>query len=364
MNAEKLLGVGIIGASAGRGWAKISHVPAVKQLTGLKLVAVASGSQEKAEAAAKAFGAETGYANGEELVNDPRVDLVAVAVKVPDHRELVLAALAAGKHVFCEWPLGRNLAETEEMAAAADAAGVHVAIGLQTRLNRAAQRARELIGSGAIGRVLSARIYSSTMAFGPRVEAEMAFAEKTENGVTLVTIQGAHTLDFAIAILGPFADLTALTTTQYPQVEIGEGAPPQARATSDHLLVQARLADGGGALSVEVAGGRPTGATPFRFEVTGETGNLVLEGGAPRGFQSGLLRLLLRGELQTLDEKPATLPDTAANVAGVYAALRNDILQGTRIVPDFHHAARLARLIDATLASAETGTRQAAADWP
>ena len=60
----KTLGVGIIGASADRGWAKISHVPAVQGIAGLELVAVASGSQAKADAAVEAFGAKAGYVSG------------------------------------------------------------------------------------------------------------------------------------------------------------------------------------------------------------------------------------------------------------------------------------------------------------
>src|SRR5579872_6065373 len=105
----KALGVGIIGASAERGWAKLAHVPAVQRLAGLELVAVASGKQAKAGACAQRFRAEAGYADGRQLIQDPKVDIVTIAVKVPDHRELVLAALAAGKNIYCEWPLGRNL---------------------------------------------------------------------------------------------------------------------------------------------------------------------------------------------------------------------------------------------------------------
>ena len=354
----KNLGVGIIGASAERGWAKDSHVPAVQKLPGLELAAVASGSPAKAAAAAQAFGAKAGYADAKDLIRDPHVDLVAVAVKVPDHRELVLAALAAGKHIYCEWPLGRNLAETEEMAQAADAAGVHVAIGLQTRLNPGARRAAELLAGGVIGRVLNARIYSGTMAFGPKVEAAMAFGEKAENGVTLVTIQGAHTVDFASAVLGPWADVTALASTQYPEVKIGGDLERQRRSTPDHLLTLSRLV-GGGVLGMEVVGGLPAEATPFRLEVTGAEGNLVLAGGAARGFQSGRLHLSVNGQAVSVDEGAAAgLPDAAANVASVYAALRDDVLKGTRTSPDFHHAVRLMRLVDTVMSSSETGMRK------
>lgn len=365
MTKTKSLGVGIIGASAERGWAKDSHVPAVQQLAGLHLAAVASGNQAKAAAAAKAFGATAGYGNVNDLIQDPNVDIVTVAVKVPDHRALVLSALAAGKHVYCEWPLGRDLAETEALSAAAQKAGVLVAIGLQTRLNPAARRAAELVAAGAIGRVLSARLYAATVAFGPKWGAADAYLDDPANGATLVSIHGGHPLDLACMVLGPLAEMSALTSIQYPEIEVGDDAKRQPRVIPDHLLVQARLAEGGGALSLEVAGGRPSGATPFRLEVTGDGGDLILEGGAPRGFQSGRLLLRLKGQLQAVDEgEVAALPDPAANVAGVYAALRDDVFGSTSTVPGFDHAVRLARLIDAVCVSGEKGTRIPATDWP
>jgi predicted dehydrogenase len=357
------LGVGIIGASADYGWARESHVPAVRKLEGLELMAVATNSQATADAAARAFGAKAAYGDGADLIRDPDVDLVAVCVNAPAHLPLVLGALEAGKHIYCEWPLGRSTPEAKEIAAAALAAGVHAAVGLQTRMNSAALRARDLIASGAIGCPLSARVYSSTAAFGNQTQAAGSYTERPENGVTLVTIQGAHTLDLAIAVLGGLADITAMTTIQYPEIQVGDNATPQARVTPDHVLVQARLA-GGAALSVEVAGGRPL-ETPFRLEVVGEQGVLALDGGAPRGFQSGRLRLSLNGEAQHVDEgELASMPDTAVNVAGVYAALRNDITLGTSTAPDFHHAVCLGRLIDDVMMSARTGTRKSAVGWP
>ncbi len=359
----KSLRVGIIGVSVERGWAKESHVPAVQKLEGLELAAVATNNQATAETAAKAFGAKAAYGDGAALFRDPNIDLVAVCVKVPSHLKLVLGAVAAGKHIYCEWPLGRGVAEAEEIAAAASAAGVHAAVGLQTRMNPAALKARDLIGSGAIGRVLSARIYSSTLGFGSKTPLAESYAENGENGVTLVTIQGAHTLDLAIAVLGRLVDLTALATIQYPEVEIGGDGTRQVRSTPDHLLVQARLIDGG-ALTVEVAGGGPPD-TPFRLEATGEKGVLALDGGALRGFQSGRLRLSLNGIPQHVEEgEIGPMADTAANVAGIYAALRDDISRGTSTAPDFDHAVRLARMIADVTSSSVAGMRKPAAGWP
>ncbi len=361
---DNTLRVGIIGASAAGGWARESHVPAVQHLAGLTLQAVATTSQPSADAAARAFGALKAYDNPQALFQDPDIDVVTVAVRVPAHRDLVLAAVKAGKHVVCEWPLGINLTEAEELAEAARAAGVHTAIGLQTRMNPAAHKARQLIAAGAIGRVLSANVLSTTMAFGPKVDPGYAFAEDAAKGVTLVTVQAAHTLDFVIATLGEFSQAAAMVTTQFPQVTIGDDPTPHARSTPDHILVQARLA-AGPAVSVEVAGGRPADATPFRFEVVGEAGILVLDGGAPRGFQSGRLRLSLNGQPQPVEEQElAGLPDPTVNVAGVYAALRDDINSGTFTVPDFDHAVHLTRLIEDMLASDATGGRRPGPAWP
>ena len=148
----------------------------------------------------------------------------------------------------------------------------------------------------------------------------MSFAEDARSGVTLLTIQGAHTLDFATAVLGPFVDLTGLTTTQYPRVTVGDSKTEQSRTTPDHVLAQVRFG-AGTALSVEVAGGQPPDCTTFRMEIDGEKGGIRIDGGAARGFQSGKLKVSLRGELQPLDEKEAgAMPAEAANVAGMYAA--------------------------------------------
>jgi predicted dehydrogenase len=358
------LRVGIIGASAAGGWAKVSHVPAVQALGGLTLEAVATNSQASADEAARAFGARKGYGDATALVRDPAVDIVTVAVRVPYHRALVLAAIEAGKHVLCEWPLGCDLGEAETLAAAARAARIHAAIGVQARMSPATGRARTLIASGAIGRVLSARVLSTTAAFGPKVEPGYAFAENPAAGTNLVTVQGGHTLDLVSAVLGPFSEVAAMTTTQFASVMVGNEAVSRARRTFDHVLVQARVA-AGAAVAVEVAGGRPADAVPFRFEVTGDKGRLAIEGGALRGFQSGRLRLLLEGEEQHVDEGELSgLPAEAANVAGIYAALRDDIAGGTASVPGFDHAVRLTRLLGDLLDSAETGTRRPARGWP
>jgi len=119
--------VGIVGANTKAGWAKVSHVPAINGLPAVKLAAVTTRNEQRAREAAEAFGADRWFSDPFVMIRDERIDLVTIAVKVPAHRELVLAALDAGKAVYCEAPLGRTLAEVEEMASAAGS--LHTAIG-------------------------------------------------------------------------------------------------------------------------------------------------------------------------------------------------------------------------------------------
>jgi predicted dehydrogenase len=357
------LGIGIVGASPERGWAKISHIPAIQTLDGMRLAAVLGSTPASAEAAAIAFEAEHAYADPVEFFSDPAVDVVVVAVRVPLHRELVLGALRAGKHVYCEWPLGRDLAEAEELANAARKAGRITVIGLQARCSPALQRAADLIRSGAIGRVFGARMTSETVAFGPSTAKAERYLEDRANGATLVTIHAGHALDAAIAVLGPISDLQGLATRQFLEVAVMGERERITRTVSDLVLMQAMLS-GGAALSCEVAGGR-TKDPEFCFEIVGEAGRLRLAAAAPRGFQSGRLSLTMNGEPESVDEgELAGLPDEAVNVGAIYAALRDDVRQGARSLAGFEHAVRLTRLLADFEAASENGMRYLAEDWP
>ncbi len=168
---RKEIRVGIIGANAKANWAKLSHVPAINGLPGLKLAAVATRNEESAREAAEAFGADRWFSDPFAMIRDDLIDVITISIKVPAHRELVLAAVDAGKAVYCEAPLGRSVAETEEMASAVGA--LYTAIGLQGRLNPAVRRAAQLLSSGKIGRPLNARIVSTTIGYGPELPSIM-----------------------------------------------------------------------------------------------------------------------------------------------------------------------------------------------
>src|SRR5947199_2607335 len=130
---KSTLGVGIIGVSPIRGWATTAHIPALRALPNYEIRALSARSAESARAVGQAFGVSAVFSDHEELVIQPDIDVVAVTVKVPHHRALVAAAIAAGKAVYCEWPLGRDLDDARAMAALAAQHGGRTVVGLQGR---------------------------------------------------------------------------------------------------------------------------------------------------------------------------------------------------------------------------------------
>src|SRR6266853_94105 len=154
-SALSTLGVGIIGVSPTRGWAATAHIPALRALPNYEIRALSAQSAESARAAGEVFGVSAVFSDHEQLVTQPDVHVVAVTVKVPHHRELVSAALAAGKAVYCEWPLGRDLDDSRAMSALAQQHGVPTVVGLQARQAPAIEYVQQLLRDGYVGEVPS-----------------------------------------------------------------------------------------------------------------------------------------------------------------------------------------------------------------
>ena len=229
--------IGIVGGNATRAWAHDAHVPALRKMTGRFAIEAVSGrTQELADEANAAFGGNRAFGDSLALVRDPDIDIVAVSVKVPEHRAVVLAALAAGKHVFCEWPLGRDLAEAEEMAAAVPK-GAHVMIGTQALSAPAVLHARKLIDEGLVGELQVCRVFSPTGGWGDSAPAHYAYLQDKTNGATLETIAGGHTLTMIEFLLGPYRELDARNTIMRKQVPIVGSDEVVERTCADHMLV-------------------------------------------------------------------------------------------------------------------------------
>lgn len=156
------LRVGIIGLGAREDlWACLAHLPALRALPGFEVTALSTSSPESAARAGEIHGVARTFGNATDLAACDEVDLVVVSVRVPAHRELVSAAVQAGKAVYCEWPLGNGLAETEELARLVGEHDVPSIVGLQIRANPVMNYLRDLVADGYVGEVLSTTVIGS-----------------------------------------------------------------------------------------------------------------------------------------------------------------------------------------------------------
>jgi predicted dehydrogenase len=360
------LGVGIIGVNPAWGWAATAHIPALRALPNYEIRALSATSTEAARRAGEAFGVAAVFAHHDELVAQPDVDVVAVTVKVPHHRELVSAALAAGKSVYCEWPLGRDLDEAREMAALAAEQGVRTVVGLQARQAPAIEFVRDLLRDGYVGEVLSTTMIGVSVPGDVVIQPNVYMLDRN-NGANLLTVAFGHSLDTLNHILGEFADLSAVSAIRRPLITAEQSREKTVKTAPDQIAVIGTLTSGATAsvhLREAVAGG-----IGFLWEINGTDGTLRITADAalPEIFP-----LTVAGARGPGEPAELAVPDAlthrwpplsslegapAFNVGRAYAAFAADIDNGNQTVPDFADAVRRHEVIAAIERSAASGER-------
>ncbi|WP_394849469.1 Gfo/Idh/MocA family oxidoreductase [Pendulispora brunnea] len=363
----KKIRVGIIGANPERGWAKVAHVPALKALPQFEITAVSTTRRQSAEEAARQFGAAHAFDSAEALAAHPEVDVVTVAVKTPGHGPAVRAAIDAGKHVFCEWPLGTSTAEAEELTARAEAKGVRTAIGLQRRFWPTVRYVRDLVREGAIGRLRSCNISYPVPHMGAKTPAFNAYVSDAANGATLLSIMGGHFLDVVSFALGDIRELSAVVTRQFDTttvIETGAVLP----VTAPHQVLVSGTFDGNAVLAAHFEAGKERGGTDLLLRITGTEGVLELRSEPAHLDPRDLVLFGARGEATSLEKY--TVPDryfgphgsdlrgSSYALAQVYDALARDIAEGTSLAPSFRDALARHRLLDTIASASSTGQRQ------
>ena len=363
--ARRPLGVGIVGLSASGGWAAGAHLPALSAVDGMELTALATSSRASAAAASAAF-AVPGYASVEQLVEDQNVDLVVVAVKVPQHRELVVPALRAGVPVLSEWPFAVDLAEAEEMEGAAR--DTRTFIGLHGRSSPTIRWLAGLVSDGYVGDVLSATVLASSIEWGNPVSERMRYTLDRTLGATMLTIALGNAIDLVSMVVGELRDVIASTATRRPIVPLGSTGQTVPMTAEDQIAVSGTLPDGA-ILSVHHRGATVSGPG-FSLLIDGTEGTLEITSanGYPHLGPVAVLGARGRAPLSRLrlpdghDDYPHLAGTPIHNLAHTYAAIRNDLIDGTTTAPDFAHAVRRHRLLDAIVRSAAEGRRVSLAE--
>jgi predicted dehydrogenase len=373
--------VGIVGANVHHGFAIDAHIPALRALPGFEIVAVCTTRRESAAEAADLLGAPLSFTDPEKLAQHPDVDLVAVSVRVPSHRPIVMAAIEARKHVYCEWPLGRDLEEARQMCDAARRSGIRHLVGLQGRMSPSANYARDLVARGDIGRVLSATMTVSVA--NREVSRGNAFMLDRTQGMNTLTITGGHTLDLLRHCLGDFRELVAMEVNQRRQVPLPDTPEVVQKSTLDQLVVSGMIGDDI-AVSYQIRGGGRPREPRFSFEIHGEEGDLLLTSNrtSRESMQRQHLNLSVAGgpgarhtaandsaeltHLEVPDEYRWVPPGVPAgapfNVAQMYVKLAESIHGATPAEPGFEVGVSCHQLLDGVTRASDSGRTQSGPD--
>lgn len=196
-----LIGTGFMGKTHVFGFASAPRVFALPYMPVLHTVA--DVTEEAAARAAGAFGFANATADWRRLIDDPEIDVIDITAPNALHKEMALAAIAAGKHVYCEKPLAPQAADAREMADAAEAAGVKTQVGFNYLCNPMLTLAREMIAAGELGEI---RGYRGLHAEDYMADANgsWGFRHDPAGGGALADI-GSHALATAEFLLGPIS---------------------------------------------------------------------------------------------------------------------------------------------------------------
>ncbi len=206
-----LIGTGFMGRAHAIALASVAAV--FDDIEAPRAACIADADEESAARAARALRFERACGDWRALVADSAVDVVDVCTPNHLHYEMALAALEAGKHVFCEKPLALTVAEAERLARAAQSAGVVHGVGLNYTTNPMIRTAREIVTSGEIGEVLhfSGRYFEDYMA-----SPEAPFTWRCERrlaGSGALADLGSHLIHMMHYLVGRPRVLAADTST-------------------------------------------------------------------------------------------------------------------------------------------------------
>jgi predicted dehydrogenase len=340
-------------------------MPALQALPEFEVVAICTTRQESAAAAAKHYGVPLAFSDPVQLAQHPDVDLVTVCVKVPDHFAPVMAAIDAGKHVYSEWPLGRNTVEAQQMYAAAHQKGIRHAVGLQGRVSPSINYVRDLIGDGYVGKPLSASLFVNAPNWGATLDR--AYQADAANGANLMTITGGHNLDALCYCLGEFRELSAFAVMQRNQMPLEGTGELIMKDVPDQLAVCGIVGDGT-VVSAQVRGGMNRGHA-FLCEIHGSDGDLVLAATTRASTQRQELTVQgARGAVRDLSELsvpakyrwvPEAVPQGSPyNVAQLYSKLGVAVRGRPSDYPGFEAGIARHQMLDMIVRSARTGQKQ------
>jgi predicted dehydrogenase len=380
------LGIGVVGL----GWMGRVHTASYRRLVehfpelGVEpQLVIASDLAADRRAHAERVGFEATTEDWRAVVEHPDVEAVSVTTPNVMHREVALAAIAAGKHVWVEKPVGRGLDDTLAVAEAAERTGVVSGVGFCYRFAPAVQHAKRLIEAGEIGDVNHYRgVFLADYANRPDAAASWRFFRADAGSGALGDLM-AHIVDMTHHLVGPIERLSGRTATMIPRrppLPVGSGTH-FSRVETDELVDvdnedwAAALVelDGGAVGSLEASRVIVGPHVAMRFEIHGTNGALAWE--LERMNELERFQLAENGEDEGYMRVVAGAqhPDFAAFQPGAGVPMGYDdlrvleartfvaaVARGEQDAPGLAEMVATARVLDAIERSAQSGTWEAA----
>lgn len=341
--------VGVIGTS----WGSRVPLPTFASYEGIELTAVCSARLARAEEAAGRFGAKVAVDDYRALVESDEVDIVYIGAPVRLHREMALAAAAAGKHILCEKPLALDAAEAGEMLEAAREAAVAHVTSFFVRPFESHQHVKRLVASGDIGEPRQLAI-----AHFPGWERRAwSWLDSAAEGGGHLGAVGSHYIDLARDWLGEFASVSAQLRTWVGEAEDQRGVSRAVDGDDAFLLGGAM--EQGAMVSIQFSRNVPPGRGR-RVELYGSEGSVVVDGDEVRG--EARVYVARRGDRAAREVAlpPSRLPSAVRGSAvpifgAMIHALLLSIETGRSEGPSFVDGLRCQEVLDAARLSAAEG---------
>jgi predicted dehydrogenase len=195
--ARKILRIGLVGVGAA---AQVSHIPVLKRMEDLELVALCDRDPEKASRVAQKFQVPRATGRLDDLLAIDEIDAIDICTPNFLHAPMATAALEAGKHVLCERPLARSGEEAQTMVKAARKADRTLMCAVQHRFRADAQLLRKFLEKGELGEVFFAK--AGWLRQRTEWDSDEWRRQKRESGGGVVLDLGFQMLDLSLWLLG------------------------------------------------------------------------------------------------------------------------------------------------------------------
>lgn len=260
----KAMRVGLIGAA----WGTTAHLPALRSVPGIEVVAVCTAHRDTAERAAAEHGIDRAYWSVERLLGDPEIDVVDVCTRPSFRREMIPSALEAGKHVLSEVPVATNAEDAHMFARLAQEHGAKTLINMNTRHCPSHIEMARRIGAGFIGQpvVATGQLLLPMFGEGESAYPEYDWLQFREHGASALRNLTAHQVDTVRMILGEFAEVSGSSAP----VEFGAVDVDELRS-DDAAVLSGRLLNG---TLVSLASGWSLGQGSWILDIHGTEGRL------------------------------------------------------------------------------------------